>query len=64
MVPHRMPGGQGAQTNYQLSFKGEEPFQEYPVGLTQQKPLRAEDVEKLAGELMAAQQQDVDRHKR
>ncbi|CAM9545334.1 unnamed protein product [Ectocarpus fasciculatus] len=52
----RMPGEQGTRTNYQLSFTGEAPFDEYPVGLTNQKPLRMEDVEELAKEMMAAQQ--------
>lgn len=51
-----MPGEQGTRTNYQLSFTGEAPFDEYPVGLTNQKPLRMEDVEELAKEMMAAQQ--------
>lgn len=50
-----MPGEQGTRTNYQLSFTGETPFDEYPVGLTNQKPLRMEDVEKLAKEIMADQ---------
>lgn len=50
-----MPGSQGTRTNYQLSFTGEAPFDEYPVGLTNQKPIRMEDVEKLAKEMMDAQ---------
>lgn len=50
-----MPGDQGTRTNYQLSFTGEAPFDEYPVGHTNQKPIRMEDVENLASEMMAAQ---------
>lgn len=50
-----MPGEQGTRTNYQLSFTGETPFDEYPVGLTNQKPLRMEDVENLAKKMMADQ---------
>lgn len=50
-----MPADQGTQSNYQLSFKGEPPFDEYPVGPLQKKVLRIEDVEKLAVEMMAAQ---------
>lgn len=50
-----MPGDQGTRTNYQLSFTGQAPFDEYPVGLMQKKVLRTEDVEKLAQEMMAAQ---------
>lgn len=50
-----MPGSQGAQTSYQLSFTGEPPFDEYPVGLMQKKTLKMEDVEKLAKEMMDAQ---------
>lgn len=52
---NRLPGDQGTQTNYQLSFTGEPPFVEYPVGQMQQKAVRMEDVEKLAEEMMAAQ---------
>lgn len=51
-----MPGDQGTRTNYQLSFTGEAPFHEYPVGLTNQKPIRMEDVENLAKEMLVAQQ--------
>ncbi|CAM9743059.1 unnamed protein product [Pylaiella littoralis] len=50
-----MPGEQGTRTNYQLSFTGETPFDEYPVGLTNQKPLSMDDVEKLAKKIMADQ---------
>lgn len=51
----RKPGKQRTQTNYQLSFTGEEPFDEYPVGPMNTKALRTEDVERLAREMMAAQ---------
>lgn len=50
-----MPGSKGGQTNYQLSFTGEPPFDEYPVGLMQKKQLKMEDVEALAKEMMVAQ---------
>lgn len=53
-----MPGDQGTKTNYQLSFTGEPPFDEYPVGPTQKKVLRMEDVEELAREMMAAQHRE------
>lgn len=56
MIDGRMPGSQGTQTNYQLSFKGEPPFDEYLVGPMQKKTLRMEDVDKLAAEMLAAQQ--------
>lgn len=52
----RIPGDRRTQTNYQLSFKGESPFDEYPVGPMQKKVLKMEDVEKLAEEMMATQQ--------
>ncbi|CAM9490900.1 unnamed protein product [Ascophyllum nodosum] len=50
-----LPAHKGTQTNYQLSFKGEPPFEEYPIGPMQKNVLRMEDVEQLAKEMMAAQ---------
>ncbi|CAM9707641.1 unnamed protein product, partial [Choristocarpus tenellus] len=47
--------GQGVQTNSQLSYEKQKPFQEYPVGTMCQRNLRIEDVEELAREMMAKQ---------